>query len=45
MNVQEHACILVSCDRQHSPGDWGLGETTANLGGEDFGGTTASLSF
>lgn len=30
---------------QDSPGDCGLGETTANLLGDDFGGNTASTSF
>lgn len=36
---------FVSCDLQRSPGDCGLGQTTANLGGEDCGGFAASLSF
>lgn len=30
---------------QHLPGDCGLGEITANLVGEEFEGSTASLSF
>ena len=43
-------CIHVyaqkpASDTWHSPGDCGLGETTANRLGEDFGGIAASLSF
>lgn len=37
--------VYAFSDRQHLPGDCGLGEITANLVGEDFEVITTSLSF
>lgn len=43
--TQRQSVMCYMCDRAHSPGECGFGETTANLFGEDFGDSSASVSF